>query len=284
MAMKRLVFLAVMLMGTVAMAAGPAKVLLVPFDSVGPVEKAWVAKALQQNLIAELSRVNSVQTVTSERAVGGMEAALKAAGDAGADYVVFGSYQAVEGDLRITGQVVDVSKRQAVAGLKTTGSQRDLFGMEDVISHQVKRALPQPVAVAKPEMLQQPPAAPPVIEANGPVVMDTNERAQELENQIDRAMDRIRYSSDYAYDYYPPYNYYSGLYTPYYAIPFVVFRGNRHHHGSHFGSSFSGSFSGHNFSGSFQAGGTVRDGRNYSVPRGNYVSTGRMTMQSPGRR
>jgi hypothetical protein len=153
--------------------------------------------------------------------------------------------------------------------------------MEDVISHQVKRALPQPVALAKPEMLQQPPAAPPVVEPNGPVVMDTNERAQELENQIDRAMDRIRYSSDYgAYDYYPPYNY-SGLYTPYYPISFVVFPGSRHHHRSHFGSSFSGSFSGHNFSGSFQAGGTVRDGRNYSVPTGNYVSTGRMTMQSP---
>jgi TolB-like protein len=194
MAMKRLIFLSMMLMGTVAMAAGPAKVLLVPFDSVGPVEKEWVAKALQQNLIAVLRRVNSFQRVTCAGGVGGLEAALTAGGDGGADYVVFGSYQAVEGDLRITGQVVEVSKRQAVAGLKSTGSQRDLFGMEDVISNQVKRALPQPVAVAKPEMLQQPPAAPPAIEPNGPVVMDLNERARELENQIDRAMDRIRYS------------------------------------------------------------------------------------------
>src|SRR5258706_8998102 len=135
MAMKRVIFLSVMLMGTVAMAGGPAKVLLVPFDSVGPVEKEWVAKALQQNLIAELSRVNSVQTVTSDKAVGGLEAALKVAGDAGADYVVFGSYQAVEGDLRITGQVVEVSKRQAVAGLKTTGSEGGLFWRGVVVSY-----------------------------------------------------------------------------------------------------------------------------------------------------
>src|SRR5258706_9477150 len=165
--MKRLTFIVLILTGSMAWAGAPARVLLVPFDSVGPVEKEWVAKALQQNLIAELSRVNSVQTVTSDKAVGGLEAALKVAGDAGADYVVFGSYQAVEGELRITGQVVEVSKRQAVAGLKTTGSQRDLFGMEDVISHQVKRALPQPVAVAKPEMLQQPPAAPPAVGPKG---------------------------------------------------------------------------------------------------------------------
>src|SRR5689334_16931398 len=169
-AMKRLTFIVLMLMGTFAWAGAPARVLLLPFDSVGPIEKDWVAKALQQNLVAELARVNSVQAVTGERPASGVDAALKAAGDAKADYVVFGSYQSVDGDLRMTGQVIEVSKRQAVAGLKSTGSQRDLFGMEDVIANQIKRALPQPVAEAKPEMLQQPPAAPPVIQPNGPVV------------------------------------------------------------------------------------------------------------------
>ena len=126
--MKRLVFLSLVLMGTFAMAAAPAKVLLVPFDSVGPVDKDWVSKALQQNLLAELSRVNSVQAVTQERPAKGMDDALKAASAASADYVVFGSYQAVEGDLRITGQVVDVNKKQAIAGLKSTCAHRDLFG------------------------------------------------------------------------------------------------------------------------------------------------------------
>src|SRR2546423_7418253 len=107
---------AVLLMGNVAQAAGQAKVLLLPFDSVGPAEKQWVAKAVQQNLLAELSRINSVQAVPSDKTATDLETALKAANEAQADFVVFGSYQAVEGDLRITGQVVDVSKKQAVAG------------------------------------------------------------------------------------------------------------------------------------------------------------------------
>src|SRR3954463_15298346 len=76
-AMKRLTFIVLMLTGTMAWAGAPAKVLLLPFDSVGPVEKDWVAKALQQNLVAELARVNSVAAVTGDRAVSGAEAALK---------------------------------------------------------------------------------------------------------------------------------------------------------------------------------------------------------------
>jgi TolB-like protein len=274
MTMRRITFIVLILAGTFAWAGAPARVLLLPFDSVGPVEKDWVAKALQQNLVAELARVNSVQAVTGDRAVGGAEAALKAADEAKADYVVYGSYQAVDGDLRMTGQVIDVSKRQPVAGLKSTGSQRDLFGMEDVIANQVRRALPQPVAEARPEMLQQPPAAP-VIQPNGPVVIDLNQKALELQDQIDRAIDRIRYTADYASDYYPG-SYYSSYYPVYYYPAY----GRHHHFRSHSGFSFSGSYQSGNFSGNFAAGGTVSDGRNHGAPGGNYVSTGRNYIQS----
>jgi TolB-like protein len=273
--MKRLIFLSMLMMGTFAWAAAPAKVLLIPFNSVGPAEKGWVAKALQQNLVAELSRVNSVQAVTQDRAVDGMEGALKAASTASADYVVFGSYQAVDGDLRMTGQVVDVSKKQAITGLKSTGTQRDLFGMEDVISSQVRRALPQPVAEAKPEMLQQPPAAPPAIEESGPVVMDANRKALELQDQIDRAIDRLRYTESYADDYcYPPYNYYSGYYTPYPVYYVPVIRNFHHRHDFH-GHSISGSFHGSHGSGNFRVGGgSFSHGGVQPAPVGNYVRTG----------
>src|SRR5438046_1422336 len=117
--MKRIVISLSLLIGS-AVYAAPAKVLLLPFDSAGPAEKQWVAKALQQNLLAELSRVNSVEPVLGAQVAADLDAALKAAGDAKADYVIFGSYQAVEADLRMTGQVVDVNKKQAVAGLKST--------------------------------------------------------------------------------------------------------------------------------------------------------------------
>jgi TolB-like protein len=282
--MKRLILLPLLLMGTIAWAAAPAKVLLIPFDSVGPAEKQWVAKALQQNLLAELSRVNSVQVVTQERAVSEMEAALKAASAVSADYVVFGSYQAVDGDLRLTGQVLDVGKKQAIAGLKSTGAQRDLFGMEDVISNQVRRALPQPVVEAKPEMLQQPPAAPPAIEESGPVVMDANRRAQELRDEVDRAIDRLRYSDSYADDYYYPPTYYSSYYVPYYPIYyFPLSHGFRHHHHYYPGGSISGSYHGQHFSGNFRVGGGSfsHGGGVRPAPVGNYVRSGPNFISAP---
>ena len=274
--MKRLILLSMLMTGTFVWAGAPAKVLLIPFNSVWPAEKDWVAKALQQNLVAELSRVNSVQAVTQDGTVDGMDNALKAAATANADFVVFGSYQAVDGDLRMTGQVVDVSKKQAITGLKSTGTQRDLFGMEDVISNQVRRALPQPVAEAKPEMLQQPPAAPPAIEESGPVVMDANRKAMELQDQIDRAIDRLRYAESYAGDcYYPPNYYNSGYYTPYYPVyVFPVIRNFHHHHDFH-GHSISGSFHGSHFSGNFRVGGgNFSHNGARSMPTGNFVRTG----------
>lgn len=279
--MKRFILLSLLLMGTFAWAAAPAKVLLIPFDSVGPAEKQWVAKALQQNLLAELSRVNSVQVVTQERPVSETDAALKAASAVSADYVVFGSYQAVDGDLRMTGQVFDVNKKQAVAGLKSTGSQRDLFGMEDVISNQVRRALPQPVVEAKPEMLQQPPAAPPAIEESGPVVMDTNRKALELQDEIDRAIERLRYAEPYEYgDYYPPTYFSSYYYVPYYPVYyFPLSHGYRHHRDHHYprpGVTVSGSYHGQHVSGGFRVGGGSfsHGGGGRPAPVGNYVRTG----------
>ena len=68
--------------GTAALAGAPAKVLLLPFDSAGEAEKAWVASAVQQNLVAELSRVNSVTPVTAAGVAKDQESALKAAQDA----------------------------------------------------------------------------------------------------------------------------------------------------------------------------------------------------------
>ena len=278
--MKRVVILMMISMGSLAYAAGPAKVLLLPFDSAGPAEKQWISKALQQNLLAELSRVNSVEPVLGAQVANTIDAALKAAQDAGAQFVVFGSYQAIDADLRMTGQVIDVATKQPVAGLKSTGTQRDLFGMEDVIANQVKRALPQPIAQAKPEMLQQPPAqpAPPPF---APPQVNVNLQANELEQQIDRAIDRLRFATDYDDSFYYPNTYFnSGYYSPYYTYPVYIYPRFRHHH--HFGGLLvSGSFHGHNFSGSFSTGGSFGQSVT-SSPTGNYNSFGRMTMQSPG--
>jgi TolB-like protein len=283
--MKPFVLAIVLMLGTATYAA-PAKVLLLPFEAVGDATKPWVAKAVQQNLVAELSRVNSVTPATVDTGAADLNAALNAADKEKADFVVFGSYQAVDNELRITGQVVDVGKKQAVAGLKSTGSLRDLFGMEDVIATQVKRALPQPLVEAGPDMLKQPAAAQPPAEGEAPqqpaadAAANLDQRARELQDAIDRALDRIRYATppDYGGAYYPPYDYgYGGygygygVYAPIYYYPyFNRFHHRVIHHGPHSGVGVHGNFHGQNFNfhGQNVAGG---------FRAGNFASFGRMS-------
>jgi TolB-like protein len=278
--MKSLVALLVLLMGTTAYAAAPARVLTLPFESVGEAAKPWIAKAVQQNLQAELSRLSSVTTVAGDTPITDVSVAVRLGEGQHVDYVVFGSYQVVEGDLRLTGHVVDVAKKESIAGLKATGTQRDLFGLEDVIANQVKRSLPQPVVVQA-EMLKQPVEPPPAPEPPAPEVA-ANERARQLEQEIDRAIDRLKYATpDYTpYDYYPTnYGYYSGIYQPfvYYTYPSFPRRYpiHHHHHGGHWGGIGGRTWTNYSAYGpNIKVGGGV----GYGVPRGsNYVNYGRMS-------
>jgi TolB-like protein len=223
-------------------AVAQEKVLVLPFEAVGPEQgqKGWVARALQQNLMAELSRAGSVKPASATAAAGDQEAAIRAGEAAGAKYVVFGTYQSVESDLRITGQVVDVSTKQAIAGLKATGTLRDLFGLEDTIAAQVKKALPGaamlPAApAAAGEMLVQPrPAeAPPAIAPRGPLEMGRAARAaDELADEMGRAIERIRYRNTWEEErYYDRPNRYRRSYGhgygyPYYGYPIFISPGN----------------------------------------------------------
>jgi hypothetical protein len=98
--------------------------------------------------------------------------AVNAGKHADVRYVIFGSYQRIEPTLRITGQIVDVPSGKVVAGLKATGSDRDLFDMQDTLAFQAKwglgtERLAQKAAVAKADAQTTAPA--PEIPALGPV-------------------------------------------------------------------------------------------------------------------
>src|SRR5688500_17332872 len=100
--MKRgmLVALVVMVIGSVALAQD-VKVLVLPFEAVGPDQgtKGWVARALQQNLTAELSGAGTVRVMSGSATPGDTEMAGRVGEASEARYVVFGSYQAVGTDL-----------------------------------------------------------------------------------------------------------------------------------------------------------------------------------------
>jgi hypothetical protein len=230
--------------------------------------------------------VNSVQPVSGVSAADDA-AALKAAKDAGASFVVLGGYQSVENDLRITGQVIDVTTGQPVAGLKATGGQRDLFAMEDTIAAQVKRALPQPAPIEQPEMLKQPPANAPVAQAAAPAPVapaadamqraaEAARRADQLMDDLERAIDRLRFRArwdDDFYGYYP--RYYPYGYYPWYGYGqnnVAIIYNNHDGHGH-----------GHHVRHHRNNGGMNRPSTPRPTPRnattGNFNNFGRMVMQ-----
>jgi TolB-like protein len=135
-----------------AEASGGA-VLLLPFAAVGETRGAeWIGQAVQQSLLSDLSRVKTLQPLVPGTAMKGaidLEGARQAGKAAGADYVVYGSYQLGEVGLRITGQVLDVNSGRFVGGVKATGSVRELFEMEDAIAEQTKRILSKQVWAAE---------------------------------------------------------------------------------------------------------------------------------------
>jgi TolB-like protein len=148
------------------------RVLVLAFERIGGGSAGtydWIGRAVQQNLVTELGRARGVSTIAPAKA--GSEPATEvamavAAGkEAGADVVVFGSFTVVEQDLRLNGQVVDVKTGEAVGTLKSTGTVRDLFAMEDTVATQVKRLVSPPVQQAyRPADLPLAIPAPPAVQ------------------------------------------------------------------------------------------------------------------------
>src|SRR5437016_4802314 len=92
---------------TTAPATG-STALVLQFEPIGTTaNEQFIAKALQQGVVAELSRA-SLQVSASDKSALANDAALQAGRQAQARYVVNGSYQVVNNEVRIAGQVLDV--------------------------------------------------------------------------------------------------------------------------------------------------------------------------------
>lgn len=124
--------------------AADARVLVLPFTPAAGTNFAWVGRAVQQDLVADLSR----STRTAVDAPANVQPAADAAGavaqgrQAGASIVVFGQFQSAGPSMRLTGQVLDVTTGRPVGGLTATGPADDLFPLEDQVAWQVLHALP----------------------------------------------------------------------------------------------------------------------------------------------
>ncbi|HSV15037.1 MAG TPA: hypothetical protein VLI90_12330 [Tepidisphaeraceae bacterium] len=193
--MARIALLLALMLSLSTMAAAPSTqpttapmavdVLVLPFTPiVAESASDFLSHAVQQNLITDLGRGQYHPTAGDPTTA----TPLAAGRDTGARYVIAGSYQSIEGQLRFTGQIVDVQAGTVVGGMTATGGPRDLFAIEDSLSaqalHQLQRLNTQSTAAAhgKPAAAVQAPAPAPAIAAPAqpaaPVFMRTFEGSE----------------------------------------------------------------------------------------------------------
>jgi TolB-like protein len=212
----------------------PTKILIVPFTQIGNTSgHEWVGAALQESFMTEANGNVEVQPIGFDHPLprGDKTQMNVAAVNAGASLVVSGAYQYSDGQLRVTGEITDVSNGRVLGTLKATGALTDLFKIEDALAMQLQAALPQPpsnapvVANAGDQA-----AAPPA----GPVYAQQAPAAQPQTTYVYQSPPVYSYPtygySYPAYGYGYPYYYYGGYpiiiggWGGYYYRPFFGFR------------------------------------------------------------
>jgi TolB-like protein len=100
----------------------------------------WIQPALQEDIVSEMNKTGLVQTHSMADPLVSSDAdrAIAAGKDAGADLVIFGSYQIVGDQIRVNGQMTQVSTGAVVAPLQATGMVLDIFKLEDTLASQLQ--------------------------------------------------------------------------------------------------------------------------------------------------
>src|SRR5258706_5731955 len=176
----------------------PTRILVLPFSMTGADGKyAWIGQAISENFQAELAKagfaiVNPVNP-DGPVAVGDPDKALRAAQLSRAEVVVFGSYQFLDPDLRVTGQIVDVPSNQVVGVLKASGTFRQLFTIEDDLSDQTRKLL----IGDKPEKSEVLEPRPPLAPTSEPYDTNTTAADDHRDYKLPYAEQPVTYDDDY---------------------------------------------------------------------------------------
>jgi TolB-like protein len=120
------------------------KVAVVPFNVHGDTGQTWLGSAMQEGLATGMRQVSGV--IVAGVAPADAAGATNLAKYAGADAVIFGSIQLVGEQIRVTGQIISIDTGESLGTLKSDGSLRNLFDIEDVLAARVERILMPPPA------------------------------------------------------------------------------------------------------------------------------------------
>jgi TolB-like protein len=194
----------------------PAKILVLPFAPVDARDRDdLVGRGVQQSLVTDLARAD-VQPVTLDPArpessspAGGYDstAVLNLGRGQSARYVVHGTYQFNNEEVRLTGLVIDVDENRTVGSVKATGSLRDLFDLQDALSHQARKLL-TPAPASAQESTAAPAREPLAYHDVGPVSIAGYRAPSPVLSAQESS--RIKLQNASPYDSYLPY--YGGYY------------------------------------------------------------------------
>jgi TolB-like protein len=265
-----------------------SRVVVIPFHTLNvPAEQQWIGKAVQDTLMADLGKQYTAVAFEGQTIVEDNATALRVAREASAPYVVRGSAHVVNGEVRLTAQLLDAKTGETVNTAIATGPVNNLLTMEDDIAAQIQGipALVGPIAPAKPVAPQAP--LPPAYSTQQVTTFNTpatvyrvhepyppapfNDISLSAQNYNTPAYTPAYYPSDYYPVYSTPIYYYPPVYTaPYYSSYCPPFYSG----GIHFsiGSRFHGGFRGGFNHGGFNHGG-FRGGFR-GIPNHGFISVG----------
>jgi len=118
------------------------KVAIVPFVVHGDAGRDWLGNAMQEGLATGLHQVSGV--IVAGIAPADAAGAIAMTKYSGADAVVFGSIQVVDQQIRVSGQIVSTITGESLGAIRSDGSQRDLFDIENILAARVERVLRPP--------------------------------------------------------------------------------------------------------------------------------------------
>jgi TolB-like protein len=157
----------------------PAERLLVlPFEQLDPdPQHAWIAQAVHRTLLVDLAELPTLVPVTlpADQAVGldrqDRLALDETAASAGARLILSGTYQIADEQIRMTATLLDITREEPVAAMRTTADLADLFELQDALGEHVRLLLHEfdpalvqdhrlPLPAYPPAVDQRPPPAP----------------------------------------------------------------------------------------------------------------------------
>jgi TolB-like protein len=118
------------------------QVAVAPFQVLAPAGSEWLGRAMQEGLATGIQKSSALSgIIIAGFPPADSTAAISLAKSSGANYVIFGSIQLQNDQMRVTGQILSTTTGQPIASLKSDGSQRDLFNIEDLLADRCQRLL-----------------------------------------------------------------------------------------------------------------------------------------------